>query len=90
MSVPRSQHGYFDVREEMEAVDSMGPLARALFNNAPREMSAKDIVALYKAGRRINLRDPKQDAKFAKWVAANYRKMAGHNVDDSVRRWRER
>jgi hypothetical protein len=86
MRPPRSQHGYTDIDEEMETIDSLGPLARALFNDAPRELSAKSIVEQYVNGKRINLRNPKSDAKFARWLASTYRVAAGHDINDGVRR----
>lgn len=78
----RSQAGYADVRAEMAAVDRLGPLTRALFNEAPRELSAKDITKLFLSTRRIkNLRAPRNDKKFAAWLREQYRLRTG---DDPV------
>jgi hypothetical protein len=86
----RSQAGYFDVRAEMRAVDSLGPLARRMFNESPRELSVKDIVADYRSLRpRVRyLCKPRNDAAFAKWLANKYRLMAGHDIDSGVERRR--
>jgi hypothetical protein len=76
----RSQAGYTDVRAEMAAVDKLGPLARALFNESPRELSAKDITAAYLRMYRVkNLRAPRNDKKFAAWLREQYRLRTGHD-----------
>jgi hypothetical protein len=76
----RSQAGYRDVREEMRTVDKLGPLARALFNECPRELSAKDITRDYLSTRRIkDLSSPRNDKKFAAWLRAEYKRLAGHD-----------
>jgi hypothetical protein len=82
MTVPRSQQGYLDIPDEMRAVDSVGPLARKAFNEAPREISAKGITATYKASRIVDLLDSKQDQLFADWIAREYRRHAGHSIND--------
>jgi hypothetical protein len=81
----RSQAGYRDVREEMAAVDKLGPLARALFNECPRELSAKDITAAYLSMYRVrDLRAPRNDKKFAAWLREQYRLRTGHDPVELV------
>jgi hypothetical protein len=84
--MPRSQHGYTDIEEEMHTIDQLGPLARQLFNDAPRELSALDIVDQYKDGRRLKMSAAKNDKAFAAWLTHNYRWMAGHPITDGVKR----
>lgn len=86
LSKVTSQHGHEDVQLEMLTIDSIGPLARALFNDALRELSAKNIIRDYKRGRKIDLINAEADIEFANWLSDKYQQNAGHDISDGVRR----
>lgn len=75
-------------RQEYAWLDQLGPLAREVFDHAPRELSAARICPEWKARKspfhprwnpdcKLNWKDPGIDREFAAFLIAEYRKRTG-------------
>ena len=73
---------------EFAAVDQLGPLAKAVLDYAPREMTAAAICSEYRKRKspwhpkwnpdcRLDWKDPKVDAAFAEFLRAEYKRRTG-------------
>lgn len=73
---------------EFEAIDQLGPLAKAVFDNSPRPIAAAQVCASYRLrfspwhptwnpDRKLDWKDPAIDQKFADYLRAEYKRHEG-------------